>query len=190
MISDAELIAACLKEDKSAWKALISRYQSFIFGVALRRGLSTSDAEDVFQNVCIKLYRHLAELRNVQRLSSWLGVVTHHEAAQLFRHEIPLQLDEGELRLSGTAEWQPMHENSALTPEQALLAWERQQLVSQTFLALPDECRQLLTMLYAAEPTYSYADVAKILALPVGSIGPKRARCLARLRVLLKEFGY
>ena len=54
--SDDVLVSACLRGEVAAWAALIERYQGFIFSIALRRGLSRTDAEDVFQNVCIKSF--------------------------------------------------------------------------------------------------------------------------------------
>lgn len=188
--SDAELIAACLKGDAPAWNALIVRYQGFIFRLALRQGLSTPDAEDVFQNVCVKLYQHLGELRDVHRLSGWLASVTQRETAQLFRKQPLSLLHEGEVSPGLIEGAEPIHSLPALTPEEELLALERQHLVRQTLTHLPEECRHLLTLLYDSDPPRSYAEVAASLTIPLGSIGPKRARCLERLRKELEKFGY
>ena len=46
---------------------------------------------------------------------------------------------------------------------------------------LPPRCRRLLTLLLT-DPPLSYAEISVIMRIPQGSIGPKRARCLERLR--------
>jgi len=48
-------------------------------------------------------------------------------------------------------------------------------------MSILSSCRQLLRMLMA-DPAYSYAEISATLHIPVGSIGPQRARCLERLR--------
>ena len=60
---DRELIAACLEGDAGAWEALIVRYQRLIYSIPLKARLSTDDAADIFQSVCLKLYEKLATLR-------------------------------------------------------------------------------------------------------------------------------
>jgi RNA polymerase sigma factor (sigma-70 family) len=79
------LVAACLAGDSASWDALIARYQGFIYALALRMGLSAPDADDVFQNVCLSLFQHLGELRDANRLSSWLATMVKQEVWRLGR---------------------------------------------------------------------------------------------------------
>ena len=65
--------------------------------------------------------------------------------------------------------------------ETGLLASERDDQVRRAFEDLPPRCQALLRVLMA-DPAPSYAEVSVILDMPVGSIGPKRSRCLHRLR--------
>jgi DNA-directed RNA polymerase specialized sigma24 family protein len=69
--------------------------------------------------------------------------------------------------------------------DEALLAAERAQDVRAAMSRLPTEQQQLLELLMA-DPPVSYAEISDQLGLPVGSIGPTRGRCLAKLRVLLE----
>ena len=64
---------------------------------------------------------------------------------------------------------------------QRLLADERAQVVREAMSRLPRRWQRLLEMLMA-DPPASYAEISDQLGLPVGSIGPTRGRCLARLR--------
>ena len=69
--------------------------------------------------------------------------------------------------------------------DEALLAAERAEHVRAAMARLPDQWQQLMQLLMA-DPPVSYADISDQLGLPVGSIGPTRGRCLAKLRVLLE----
>jgi RNA polymerase sigma factor (sigma-70 family) len=190
LASDDDLVTACLRGDKQAWDALIERYQGFIFSIALRRGLSRPDAEDVFQNVCIKLYEHLTDLRDVRKLAGWLAAVVVRECGLMYRKSPSRVVIETELSGDDAEPTEIAHTSPDQGPEGELLALERREVVRRMLNELSDECRKLLTMLYVAEQPKSYNEVAEQLKLPLGSIGPKRARCLAKLRSLLEEIGY
>jgi len=184
---DAALIAACLRGEARAWDALIDRYQALIFSIPLHMGLSPGDAEDVFQDVCLLLFTHLDSLRDRARLSSWLISTTRREAWRMARRRRALpeadladperEMERGERLAGGPPE----------LPEEAVLALERQQRVRQAFQQLPERCRELLERLYVRDPPETYAQISARMRLPMGSIGPTRARCLQRLQRLLDE---
>jgi DNA-directed RNA polymerase specialized sigma24 family protein len=69
--------------------------------------------------------------------------------------------------------------------DERLLAHENAQAVRAALARLPGHWRRLVEMLMA-DPPASYAEISDQLGLPVGSIGPTRGRCMARLRVLLE----
>ena len=59
--------------------------------------------------------------------------------------------------------------------------------VIQALDVVPERCRALLQALYFSEEEPSYADVAQRLGIPIGSIGPTRARCLSAMREALER---
>ena len=65
--------------------------------------------------------------------------------------------------------------------EEEILAAERNAALRAAFAELPPNYQKLLAML-VADPPHSYAQISAALNIPVGSIGPQRARCLQRLR--------
>ena len=69
--------------------------------------------------------------------------------------------------------------------DEQLLADERAKVVREALARLPWRWQRLLELLMA-DPPASYAEISDELGLPVGSIGPTRGRCLARLRMLLQ----
>lgn len=187
---DTSLVAACLGGEAEAWDALIERYQALIYSTLLRQGLAPSDADDVFQDVCLVLYSHLADLRDTSRLSGWLASTAKREAWRLFRRRgaAPTsQMPEREWEIENAA---PIGGQEAPAPDALVIALEEQQLVRRAVEQLPDRCRTLLALLYMTDPPASYAEVSEKLGMPIGGIGPNRARCLQRLQKLLAEAGF
>ena len=72
--------------------------------------------------------------------------------------------------------------------EAELLAAERDAALWRRVRPALGRCQQLLRML-VADPAPSYQEVGEALDMPIGSIGPTRARCLERLRAALGEEG-
>ena len=167
--SDTDLVRQCLKGDQGAWSELIDRYQRLIYSVARTLSQSPEDAADVFQQVCMDLYRRLPELRDAESLPAWLITVTRRQAAAVLKsHKTLLPLRD---------------EYPAL--EDQIRSIENEHLVETAMLDLPERCRQLINLLYLHPFSLSYSAVAERLGVPVSSIGPTRARCLAKLRKLL-----
>ena len=188
--SDPDLITACLKGDAVAWDTLIHRYEAFVFSILLRMGLPQADAEDIFQEVCLLLFHHLGDLRDTSRLSSWLGATTKREAWRLHRRRSAnptSSLTEQEWALVDTRDAQAEGQSPL---EAAILALEDQHLVRRGVELLAERCRNLLTLLYCEDPPSSYAETSQRLSIPLGSIGPARARCLQSLQKILLELGF
>jgi RNA polymerase sigma factor (sigma-70 family) len=182
-LPDPELIEACLDGKSQAWEALIVRYQRLIYSIPVRYGLPEHDANDVFQNVSLLLLQNLARLRDRQRLGAWLVITTRRECWRMMRQRQQNPTNPG----SDATESLP---HDASYSEDELLALERQTLVRAAVELLEAPCRELLTLLFYTDPRPSYADVARRLGIPEGSIGPTRARCLEKLMRKLEEMGF
>jgi RNA polymerase sigma factor (sigma-70 family) len=181
---DRDLIAACLAGDAAAWETLVARYQRLVYSIPLKARLSSDDAADIFQSVWLKLYEKLASLRDHEKLSSWLITTTTREvwrvAARNRRDAAPAsEEDEPGNALEQIAATAPLAD-----AEREML--EQQQLVREALDALPDRCRNLLTMLFYEKDELSYAEIARRMGMPVPSVGPTRARCLEKMKKLLQ----
>jgi len=177
-VKDSDLIQACLNGDESAWKELVERYARLVYSIPHRWGLSPTDADDVFQNVFTIVYRRLESLRDQRLLAAWLIRITRHECQRL-RSRTP---DNTEL-----SESLP---DSATLPEDEVEILERQHLVRMALKQLEPRCRELLMALFLESATPSYEELSKRLDIPVGSIGPTRARCFKKLEDKLVEIGF
>jgi RNA polymerase sigma factor (sigma-70 family) len=168
----ADLVARAARGEKHAWDALVERFIPLIWSICRRHRLSDADAEDVGQNVWMKLMDQLGKIRDPAALPGWLATVTRREclrviaAAQMTGYLVDPEIIADEQ--SGTA-------------DQELLAAERHAAVREAFAALPPSGQQLIALLLE-DPPVSYAEISARLGIPVGSIGPSRRRCVDRLR--------
>jgi len=169
--SDSDLLRRCRSGDAAAWAVVVERYERLVFSVALRNGASWEDAGDVTQTTFIALLDAIDSLREDERLASWLMTVARRQAWRSRRR----------------TETVPSPPDQAGTPVDPIEDWERLEWLHAGLHRLGDPCRKLLTALYLDSDSPSYADIAPSLNRAVGSIGPLRARCLARLRAILEE---
>jgi len=182
-LPDTELIEACLKGDDQAWEALLVRYQRLIYSIPLRYGLPEHDANDVFQNVSLLLWENLERVRDRERLGAWLVITTRRECWRMLRRGGQNETISDAMNLV---------ENLAggKHSEDEFLELERQSQVRAAIGYLESPCRELLTLLFYAEPRPSYSEISQSLTLPEGSIGPTRARCLEKMMKILENIGF
>jgi RNA polymerase sigma factor (sigma-70 family) len=175
-------IAAWLRQaaegDRQAWNRLVNQYGRLIWSITVRFKLTESDAADVVQTTWMRLIEHIDRIEQPDRVGAWLSSTARNECLRhvAARKRIVLVHENVELENADLDE-SPVDE--------ALLAAERAQHVRAAMSRLPTEQQQLLELLMA-DPPVSYAEISDQLGLPVGSIGPTRGRCLAKLRVLLE----
>lgn len=177
--TDAALVTACRDGDAAAWARLIARHGSLVRAVAVRAGLDAAEADDAVQEVFLALLRGLDGLRNPQGLVKWLlttsdRVVRRAVAGRARRPVVD-------------ADGGPEPEDPAETTAEALAAIERDHRVRIALGALGPRCRDLLSALYGRGEPPPYERLGRALGMPVGSIGPTRARCLARLLEILES---
>ena len=178
--TDPELVALCLKGDAQAWEGLIMRYKRLIYSVPVRFGFTTADAADVFQAVCVKLLEHLHEVKDETKVSSWLITTTTRQCL----HVRSLKQREG-----ATDEEFEEPPDPGDTLEEIRIVTEQQQIVRQAVDQLSERCRTLIEMLYFDPRSLSYDEIGGLMAMPVSSIGPTRARCLDKLKTILRRHG-
>lgn len=182
LYSDTELIAACQQGHEQAWAALVQRYERLVYTIPLRYGLSAAEAEDVFQSVWLSLLTHLQTIRQPERIAAWLVTTARRECWEHRR--------QAKYKRTDLEDLEQLPENSwvdTLSPEDIVARFESNLQLRQAFAKLQERCRQLLWHLYYNLSQPSYADIARQLDMSEGAIGPTRARCLQKLRELLKQ---
>ena len=173
--SSATLVARARNGEKQAWHDLVERYAPLIWSICRRYQLSCADADDVGQAVWLKLLDQLAALRDPAALPGWLATTTQRECGHVLRAARRPQAPGHPPGVENVANQQPP------VPEQELLRAERHAALREALTHLPPDGQQLITMLIQ-DPPVPYTKISAKLGIPVGSIGPNRARCLKKLR--------
>jgi RNA polymerase sigma factor (sigma-70 family) len=163
---------------------LVDSTTALLWHTARAQGLSTAQAEDVVQNTWLSLVQHAAGITDPRGVLKWLLTTTRREAwamARRSRRE-DVREDLGE----GAGDSGPLEDDTL----DVVVRSQEQGLLWRHFKDLPERCQMLLRVIALAERP-DYAQVADALGMPVGSIGPTRGRCLAKLRVaLLRDPGW
>lgn len=170
------LVAAATAGDQAAWDALVARFAGLVWSVIRSHGLYGETAADVFQTAWLRLIEHLGRLREPERVGSWLATTARHECFRVMRTSARqvLVADVPEL----------VDDDPDTDVAAAVLAGERRDIALAALAAAPPRCQELLRLLLV-EPALSYDEIALILDIPKGSIGPTRGRCLDHVRARL-----
>jgi RNA polymerase sigma factor (sigma-70 family) len=168
------LVKASVDRDEEAWNELVRRFAGLVAFVIRHYRLSGADAQDVSQLVWLRLVEHLAGIREPAALPGWLATTTRHECERFLRvNGRSVAVDPVTMRLTDPG--------GGPDVDEVLLAAERRQALRDGLRELAPQQRELLLML-TADPPYAYAEISRILGIPIGSIGPTRSRVLGKLR--------
>lgn len=178
MRDDPQVIALVRRAaggDQTAWNELVERYAALVWSICLRYRLERQDVDDIGQSVWLLLVEKIDTLRDPAALPGWLATTTHRECLRVLRKARSREHTD-----LPSADELPADPTEA-TIEQDILTAELHAAVRAAFSDLPRGCRELLSML-VSDPPSAYTEISAALGIAIGSIGPKRARCLERLR--------
>lgn len=174
----ASLLSAARNGSEDSLGQIVTELSPLLWQVARAAGLGSSDAEDVLQTVWMRLISHLDGIRDAAALTSWLVVTTRREAWRVRAA--------GRRQLPADRDWFcALPDQGPGSEEQAIFDDQRRALLA-AFSQLTPRCQELLRIV-AFVPRPDYQAVAAQLGMPLGSVGPTRGRCLAKLRTLLAD---
>ena len=179
--SDRDLILRCRQGSTGTWQRLLNKYERLVYSIPLRYGLSRDDAADISQITFTILIQSLDTLRDDSRLGPWLATVARRHTWRLMERNRRTIASE---HLDDTS----LVESAALlgkSDADSIEHWELTEWLDAGLSKIDERCRDLLLALYFQPERSSYAEVGARLNMPVGSIGPNRARCLKRLKKIL-----
>jgi RNA polymerase sigma factor (sigma-70 family) len=171
-LSDAALVTLAARGCPVAWQELVARFDGMLRSIAHRFRLNGSDAADVAQVTWLQLHRSIDRVREPERICGWLARTARHECLRAVRRrERPV--DPADIEPPRSAP------TSGPDPVERLIGQEEQVAVDVALQRQSPRCRELLHHLLWDE--HGYEQIAREMAMPVGSIGPTRQRCLASL---------
>jgi RNA polymerase sigma factor (sigma-70 family) len=181
------LVNRAAEGDQRAWNAIVDEYAGLLRSVVRGFRLNEAQTADAVQTTWLRLVEHVADLREPEHVAGWLKTTARRVCLQIIRQRGREQLvDYDEDRTGGSDIWDGGADQDG--PEASALRREHLALVRRVLADLPDRHRPLLELLVASPPV-SYRDISARLGMPIGSIGPTRARILGRLREALGSVG-
>jgi RNA polymerase sigma factor (sigma-70 family) len=175
-----DLVRAAQAGDRRAWQEIMDRFGGLVHAVVGAFRLQDADAADAVQNTWLRALERLGTVREPERFGGWLRTTARRECLALpalTRREVP----------DGTVTEQIVETTPG--PEAAVLDDEAGRAVRAAVEALSGRRRQLVDALFY-EQHGDYAVVSRLTGMPVGSIGPTRARVLGALRTSLERTGF
>lgn len=164
---------------KEQFAHLLRPHIELMYRMAYRWTRSQEDAEDLVQDVLIKLANRVEEMLAVEQLRPWLIKVVYRRFVDLYRHEqsSPLVRIDQETDESGPVE-------QAAADEDIEGRLERQQVLAEALDALDDDHRDVI-LLYGVEG-YTALEIAEILDVNVGTVKSRLQRARDRLKKFLQ----
>ncbi|OJV82379.1 MAG: RNA polymerase subunit sigma [Cellulomonas sp. 73-92] len=176
----AHAVAAYRSGDREPLARLVRSVTPLLWRTVRAQGAGHEQAQDLVQNVWLTLVRDIETIRDPDATLQWLLVTARRAAWRAVRRSrdemVRTEQDEQ------VTEWLAAPSDEA--PDAAVARDERDRALWRHVGALSERCRQLLSLVAMVDrPDYSV--VSRTLGMPVGSIGPTRGRCLAKLRLAL-----
>lgn len=170
--------AAYQSGDRERLAELVDLVTPILWHTVRAQRVGYDQAEDIVQTTLLRLVHHAETIEDPRAVLAWLIVTAKRESWRVVRDSRRVQ------PLPDYEEADPAPSTVVDGPEAAALAGLEGRVLWQHVAALPERCRSLLRVV-AFSDRPDYAAVAEALGMPVGSIGPTRGRCLAKLRLLL-----
>jgi RNA polymerase sigma-70 factor (ECF subfamily) len=172
--SERELVDRCRSGDEAAFQELVDQYKDLVFAVIARTVQDRGHAEDLAQDVFVRIHRGLPYFRGAARLSTWIyRIVANVCAQERARRPAPISLDD--------------ERSAAITPSGAdpqFADIELRDRLEKAIARLPDQQRLLIAAHYLQG--VQYEDLADALGLPLGTVKTHLYRAKRQLRRLLE----
>ncbi len=156
-----------------AWATLVRRYENLVYAIARNARLDDDEVDDVFLECFARLVEWVERVEDPTRVRGWLVTTARRLCIDTIRNR----------KRWGGSEVTDATLVVEDDPLARMTALEERDRVHRALGSLGDLCQQLLRMLYefGGGSTSSYRVVAERTGMPIGSIGPRRARCLDAL---------
>jgi RNA polymerase sigma-70 factor (ECF subfamily) len=186
--SDAEIMLRVKAGDQSAFEYLVHKYRRAMVSFMYRMARNTAAAEDLAQEVFLRVYRSRESYEATAKFTTWLYriatnlAVNHARDTRHERPEVQVSLDEPDEETGTTLEVP----DSNLTAEQAMVRRERMKAIRSKVEALPEQ--QKLAVLMHKYQQMDYKQIAEVLKKSESATKSLLFRAYETLREQLKEF--
>jgi RNA polymerase sigma factor (sigma-70 family) len=174
-LSEAELARGCRGGDPNAWREFVRRYTPLVYRLSYRMLRSAGEAEDVSQEVFLRMFRSFDTYDPTRPLDPWIGRTTYH--ACLRKLESVARKRE---QANDPAALEIVADGQALDPEQIAAGQEATTILSRAMEGLSAQDRALLDLRY--REGLSDAEVSEATGMPINTVKTRIFRARGRLR--------
>lgn len=174
------LIRRCKEGDNHAWHELIDLVGPVIFAQCRRSNLTRDESFDIFGRVSYQLVNSIESLKSPEKILSFVATIARRQIYDFFQS---LKI----VDYFGDQSMDSVHDDSASDPEKEIEITRLRQVLLEAMSTLSERDCKLVKMLFFDPKEPSYKEISEKLKMPVSSIGPIRAKILARLYKVLKK---
>jgi len=187
-MSDTDLIICCQQGERQAFEILVKKYQKIVFSMLYQLAPDWHDLADLAQEVFIRVYRHISNLRNPKTFKAWLNQITinlfYDELRKRPRKVSTVSFD----RLSNSEDDEQIKEFPDLSqgPDEIVLNQELSSFIKKAMDELPEQFRIVIVL--RELQGLSYEEIAESLDCELGTVKSRISRARARLQIMLKNY--
>ncbi len=179
--TDNEIITRVLRGEHQLFADLVTRYQNFVFTLALRYTPVREDAEEIAQDVFVKAYKALKDFRGESKFSTWLYSIVNSTSITFLRKK---KLDISSLDNEHVFE-QADNKDSGMNANQVEVKSKVEMVTKAIQMLSPDDAK-LITLFYKAEQ--SLEEIARILNMESNTVKVKLHRARTRLKEKMEKY--
>ncbi len=185
---DSTIVERCLSGDDAAWEELVRLHSRRIYGLCYRFTGKDSEAQDITQEVFLRVYRSLASFRSSEgSFTTWLARLTRNLLIDHYRRTRRERItDSIEDQLPGSEGHTEEKFKSASRPDSAVAGREASELLQSALSKLSPELRETIILRDLQE--MEYREIADVLSIPEGTVKSRLNRGRAELARLLKKY--
>ncbi|MCA9805953.1 MAG: sigma-70 family RNA polymerase sigma factor [Cyanobacteria bacterium HKST-UBA02] len=188
--SDRDLVIACQKREPAAFEELVKRHQKTVYALLYQLAPDWQDTSDLAQEVFIRVWKSITNLRNPNSFRSWLTqIVTNifYDELRKRPRKLPTvsmddSLDDEESDGGSTRDIPDESE----VPDENMLNQELSTVIRQAMLKLPEQFRTAIVL--REVEGLSYEEIAVITKTEMGTVKSRIARARTKLQELLKPY--
>lgn len=180
---ERELMARIVQKDNDALAALYDQYSTLLFSLVLRIVREQQEAEDLLQDIFLQVWDKAASFDNRKgNLYGWLVTLARNRAIDRIRRNRGARTRQQKLSEERMA--QPMG-TPEQTPLEAVVGFERANLVRDALDAIPEEQKEVLLLAYFSG--LSQSEIANKLSLPLGTVKTRTRQGMNKLQTILRK---
>src|SRR5712692_4912046 len=173
-VNERELVERCRSGDERAFQDLVDRYKDLVYALIARTVQDRSRADDLAQDVFLRIHRGLPYFRGEARLSTWIYRIVANVCVQEFGRPATVSLDDDPFR----------HAAATSAPDRRFGDLELKDRLEKAIARLPANYRLLIAAHYLEGVRYE--DLADALQLPLGTVKTQLYRAKQQLRRMLE----